>query len=190
MQRWFIALLPPIEMQDYANQVRQHFADHYASRKAFNSPPHITLQPPFDWEMARRDALITSLTTFAHTQAPVPVTLPGFGAFPPRVIFIDVVRSCELLALQQQLMQHCVMELNIRHPSPERPFAPHMTVAFRDLTKANFHQAWPKFEHQPLVLTNADNHQYQFAASSITLLQHDGQRWQVDCDLALRCGAR
>jgi 2'-5' RNA ligase len=49
LARYFIALLPPQEMQDYANQVRQHFADHYASRKAFNSPPHITLEPPFEW---------------------------------------------------------------------------------------------------------------------------------------------
>ncbi|NJM47154.1 MAG: hypothetical protein HC860_14125 [Alkalinema sp. RU_4_3] len=41
--RYFIALLPPQEMQDYANQVRQYFSDRYNSHKAFSSPPHITL---------------------------------------------------------------------------------------------------------------------------------------------------
>lgn len=31
---FFIALLPPQEIQDYANQIRQYFSDHYASRGA------------------------------------------------------------------------------------------------------------------------------------------------------------
>ncbi len=75
VKRFFIALLPPLAMQNYANQVRQHFADYYGSRKAFNSPPHITLQSPFEWAIDRREELVESLTQFAQTQAPIPVTL-------------------------------------------------------------------------------------------------------------------
>lgn len=47
MSRFFIALLPPKHIRDYANEVKQEFADQYASRGAQNFPP-ITLQPPFE----------------------------------------------------------------------------------------------------------------------------------------------
>ncbi|NEQ19818.1 MAG: hypothetical protein F6K28_10405 [Microcoleus sp. SIO2G3] len=54
---YFIALLPPEEIQDYANQIKQYFADHYGSRHAQKSPPHITLQPPFEWAYSGIPAL-------------------------------------------------------------------------------------------------------------------------------------
>lgn len=185
LKRFFIALLPPPEMQDYANQVRQYFADRYASRKAFNSPPHITLQPPFEWNLSQRQNLIDSLSRFAQTQSTIPVTLSGFGAFPPRVIFINVVRSPELLTLQQRLAQHCATDLGIVDQYADRRFAPHMTVAFRDLSPANFQQAWSEFAHQPLALTNAAAQQYTFQVTALTLLQHDGRLWQVDQPIGL-----
>ena len=37
---FFIALLPSVEAQAYANQVKQHFADMYQSKGALKSPPH------------------------------------------------------------------------------------------------------------------------------------------------------
>jgi 2'-5' RNA ligase len=185
MPRYFIALLPPVEFQDYANQVRQHFADCYASRKAFNSPPHITLHSPFEWALDERDKLVVRLIEFARSLPAIPVTLQGFGAFPPRVIYINVGRSTELLALQNQLQQYCELDLGILNPDVGRSFMPHMTVAFRDLTPENFKFAWPLFESQSLALSNASNGQYQFVATELTLLQHHGQRWQVDGTIGL-----
>lgn len=186
IKRFFIGLLPPLEMRSYANQIQQHFANHYASRTALNSPPHITLQSPFEWPLARRDELIERLTQFAQRPRSVGVTLLGFGAFAPRVIFINVLRSAALLALQADLCQHLASNLGVYERFASRPFAPHMTVAFRDLTKENFRQAWPIFAQKPLNLTNAPNHQYQFVVQSIVLLQHDGRVWQVDREVIFR----
>ncbi|MBD2679417.1 MULTISPECIES: 2'-5' RNA ligase family protein [Nostoc] len=181
MSRFFIALLPPQDIQDYANQIRQYFADNYASRGAQNSPPHITLQPPFEWADTNVLLLETSLREFASKQKSIPITLSGFAAFPPRVIYIDVVRSQELLTLQADLMAYVESNLQIVDKvSKTRPFAPHMTVAFRDLTKQNFKAAWPEFEKRQLY--------FEFTADKLTLLLHDGKRWNIKSEFNFYSG--
>ncbi|MEH2147853.1 2'-5' RNA ligase family protein [Nostoc sp.] len=172
MSRFFIALVPPQDIQDYTNQIKQYFADRYVSSGALKSPPHITLQPPFEWADANLLLLEASLKEFASGQQPVVITLRGFDAFVPRVIYINVVRSQELLTLQANLMAYTESNLGIVDKvSKTRPFAPHMTVAFRDLTKQNFKAAWPEFEKRQL--------HFEFTANQITLLLHDGKRWNI-----------
>ncbi|MBD0300949.1 MAG: 2'-5' RNA ligase family protein, partial [Tolypothrix sp. T3-bin4] len=151
---------------------KQHFADHYASSGALKSPPHITLQPPFEWADANLPLLEASLKEFATGQQPVAITLKGFDAFAPRVIFINVVRSQELLNLQADFMAYTESNLGIVDKvSKTRPFAPHMTVAFRDLKKQNFRAAWPEFEKRQL--------HFEFTADKLTLLLHNGKRWNI-----------
>lgn len=171
-RRFFVALLPPQPIQDYATQIKQDFCDRFSSQAALRSPPHITLQPPFEWPLADIDRVKHQLQAFASNHPPLPIQLSGFGAFPPRVIYIDVVRSPDLLDLQRHLMAHLENTLGIVDPvSKKRPFAPHMTVAFRDLKPAGFRVAWPEFEHREL--------EFLFTADTLTLLLHNGQRWTI-----------
>ncbi|PSB33671.1 2'-5' RNA ligase family protein [Stenomitos frigidus] len=173
--RFFIALLPSQAIQDDANTVKQVFADRYDSRAALKSPPHITLQPPFEWSLDALPALNESLSEFATQSAPLPIALSGFGAFPPRVISINVIKTPDLLALQAALIAHMERALGIVNAEAKtRSFAPHMTVGFRDLTKENFNLAWAEFQHRPL--------QLEFTATHLTLLQNDGQRWTVSSE--------
>ncbi|MEM1238223.1 MAG: 2'-5' RNA ligase family protein [Cyanobacteria bacterium P01_H01_bin.26] len=77
------------------------------------------------------------------------------------------------MALKQDLS--ALVQCRYGCVDPRYPdFCPHMTVAFRDLTQAAFHQAWPEFERKPLTL--------DFTAQTLTLLRHDGQRWQIHQD--------
>jgi 2'-5' RNA ligase len=171
-QRFFIALVPPPDIQQHITEIKLYFAEHYNSRGALNSPPHITLQPPFEWLAADVPQLEESLKEFSANRLPIPVTLSGFAAFPPRVIYTDVVKSLELLDLHKDLMSY--MEANfaiVDRVSQSRPFVPHMTVAFRDLTKDNFQTAWLEFAGRSLHL--------EFTASALTLLLHDGSRWNI-----------
>ena len=171
--RFFIALLPFQAIQDDANAIKQIFVDRYNSRAALQSPPHITLQPPFEWSLEALPTLHQSLSEFAAQSAPLPITLSGFGAFPPRVVYINVLKTSELLALQTALLAHMEQALGIVDAaSKTRSFSPHITVGFRDLTKENFKAAWAEFQPQPLAL--------EFTATHLTLLQHDGQRWVVN----------
>ncbi|HLO89244.1 MAG TPA: 2'-5' RNA ligase family protein, partial [Nostocaceae cyanobacterium] len=167
MSLYFIALLPPQAIQEQINEIKQHFADKYASRTALKSPPHITLQPPFEWEDGEISFVETCLKTFVPQQQPLPITLNGFAAFPPRVIYINVVKTPEILTLQANLKADLETNLEIVDKSAKnRPYSPHLTVAFRDLTKQNFRAAWPEFEHRQLY--------FEFTATHLTLLQHDG----------------
>lgn len=169
INRFFVALVVPSGLQEEIEQIKQEFGDRYESRKAFNAPAHITLQPPFEWELGQIQEVEESLAEFAGYHSPIPIQLDGFAAFSPKVIYIHVVKTPQLMALQPALIEHIQTTLpGIKRPH-HRPFTPHVTVAFRDLTPKNFHQAWPVFEHRPF--------QGAFTASSLTLLHHSGQRW-------------
>jgi 2'-5' RNA ligase len=171
-RRFFIALLPPHEIQQFAKKIQEKFAEVYNSRAAQKSPPHITLQPPFEWEMEDFVKLEQKLTEFARTQAPFPMTLDGFAAFKPRVIFINVLKTPELLAVQKALMNDLESSLGIvDEKSKNRLFAPHLTVAYRDLTKPNFYKAWDEFKNQPL--------HFEFLIPKLTLLIHNGKCWEI-----------
>ncbi len=177
MARYFIALLPPQAIQDAASQIQQHFGERYASRKAQNSPPHITLQPPFEWSTAQVPTLEQCLSSFTCNQRSVPVGLSGFAVFPPRVIYINVLKTSELITLQADLAGYLESKLGIVDPvSKNRAFKPHLTVAFRDLTRANFKAAWAEFQHQPF--------EFQFTVPGLTLLTHNGQRWNAIADFS------
>jgi 2'-5' RNA ligase len=205
--RYFIALLPPENVQDAVTRIQQQFADCYASHKALNSPPHITLQPPFEQTntsvlgQADLSALARSLgvssggsthpiatleqflANFAAEHQPVPIQLSGFAAFAPRVIYINVLKTPELLALQAALLEKLERQLGIVQPTAKnRPFAPHITVAFRDLTPENFQAGWAKFQHQLF--------QYEFTVPALTLLVHRDRRWLISANFAFgNCSA-
>lgn len=152
--------------------MKEYFAQNYKSKHALKSPPHVTLQPPFEWQLDNLLVVEQCLRTFANAHQPVPITLKGFGAFVPRVIYINVLKTPELLTVQQELMACLETSLGIVDPvSKKRPFAPHMTVAFKDLTRQNFRVAWPEFENREL--------EFEFTASEITLLMHDSRRWTI-----------
>lgn len=181
--RFFIGLLLPPEIQDYANQIKQHFADCYASCGAQKSPPHITLQPPFEWSVENVPVLEQCLRAFASFRGSVPIILNGFGVFAPRVIYINVVKTQELLILQADLMAHLETVLGIVDPvSKTRPFCPHITVAFRDLTQQNFKVAWTEFQQRQL--------HFEFTADNLTLLLHNGKRWNVSVEVPFMSASR
>ena len=175
---FFIALLPPLKIQHSANRIKHYFAEVYHSKAALKSPPHITLQPPFYWESDRFVELQTVVKEFANKQAPIPIVLDGFAVFKPRVIYIDVHKTPELLTVQKDLVQLLESSLKIVHnASKTRPFTPHMTVGFKDLTKANFYKAWKDFQYKPF--------DAEFTVSKLTLLQFMGQQWEIKSDFYL-----
>ncbi len=167
---FFIALLPDEGIQKEVTEFKTYAAEHFRSSRALRSPPHITLIPPFRWPGDRVEELYAALEPFASEEKPFRLRLNGFGCFPPRVIFVEVERKGELLGMQRRL-EACLaaslaLAFNSRHD-----YNPHMTVAFKDLQRRVFPEAWAYFSQQ--------KYQREFIARAITLLQHDGRRWQV-----------
>lgn len=177
-QRYFIAIIPPEQVYSEALQLKHYFNDRYYSKAALNSPPHITLHMPFVWKENKEAELITCLEAFAKSQRSFEVRLNNYSAFEPRVIFIDVMKDERLALLQKQLKRFCKVELNLFNADyKEFAFHPHITLAFRDLKKAEFYKAWEEFKEKKFEAT--------FAVNSIVLLKHDGKEWKVFKSLSL-----
>ncbi|WP_448560810.1 RNA 2',3'-cyclic phosphodiesterase [Trichothermofontia sp.] len=176
--RWFIALLPPANLQEQITQIKQDFEDRYQSRAALKSPPHITLYPPFQWPLETIAEVKILLQRFAQTRSVFPIQLQGYGAFPPRVIYIDVQISAALNQIHQDLLTTLEQTLNLRDPrESQRPYRPHLTVAFRDLRRPQFHRAWSEYRDRPF--------RAEFQATHLTLLYHNQHRWIADQDFPL-----
>lgn len=178
---YFIALLPPWELQQEVTQIKQHFAENYGSCAALKSPPHVTLQPPFSRSPEDVSRLKACLSEFALGHPPVAMSLSGFAAFPPRVIYVNVVKTPELMAVQAKLAADLEAKLGLvddRHAG--RPFSPHMTVAFRDLKREAFKRAWQQFRDRAF--------DAQFTVNYLTLLQHNGRQWEIDTEFPFILG--
>lgn len=177
---FFVALLPPTDLQVEITEIKQYFAREYQSSHALKSPPHITLYPPFKWLPENLPQLNQCLCEFAANYAPIPVTLDGFGAFAPRVIFIHPLKTPELMTLQGDLMGYLASNLGlVDERSKNQSFAPHITVAFKDLTPSAFKAAWPKFRVKRSYPGGNRPFWTQFSAHNLTLLIHDRQRWNI-----------
>lgn len=172
LSQYFIAIVPPSPVYDEALEQKQYFKDHYQSKASLNSPPHITLHMPFRWREDKEAELVQQLSQFTSNIQPFNITLDNFSSFPPRVIFINVIKTPELEHLYVELKRFCKRELNLFNADyKEQPFHPHLTLAFRDLKKPNYQRAWDEFEQK--------KYKADFPAKNIALLKHDGKTWQV-----------
>jgi 2'-5' RNA ligase len=167
---YFIALLPPPEIQEQLQSFKEHFYTAYQSKGALNSPPHITLHMPFQWKEAKENKLVESLKRFAKGNTSFEVQLQDFGCFAPRVIFSQVNESEPLRVLQQQLHRFVKIELNLFNAQyRDQRFHPHITLVFRDLKKDRFALAWQEFSER--------KYEADFKVNSFTLLKHNGKIW-------------
>lgn len=166
MKLYFVALLPDLAIQGEVTLFKQTAQDRFSSGHALKSPPHITLVPPFRSEGAD----FSPLQAFAHQQSRFTVRLCNFDHFGNRVIFINVSPDPPLLACQTHVAAFCHERFGIE--PDQRPFHPHMTIAFRDLQRAAFPDAWSYF--------SAQLYERTFTAEALTLLRHTGQNWVIE----------
>ncbi|HTF21748.1 MAG TPA: 2'-5' RNA ligase family protein [Chryseolinea sp.] len=178
-QKYFIALIPPEPLFSEIHQLKCHFREVYGARAALRSPPHITLHMPFFWPAHKEQRLVDALGEFAVAKTPIDVRLDNFSCFPPRVIYVAVRENKEMTDLQRELHRFCRMNLNLFNANyQDRPFHPHITLAFQDLRKSAFDTAWKEFENRELAGT--------FLVEAISLLKHNGKEWQIHAALPTR----
>ena len=169
--RYFIAIIPPSPIREEAFALKNYFKEKYNSKASLNSPPHITLYMPFQWKSEEEEELLAALNDFGKGKEQINIEFDGFGAFPPRVIFISVKQNELLNQFQLQLQNFCKNELNLFNAQyKDQPFHPHLTIGFRDLKKEMFVAAWSEFKGKSF--------SESFPTSGFTLLKHDGKLWQ------------
>jgi 2'-5' RNA ligase len=177
-QLYFIAFIPPAPVFEDALKLKQYFKEKYNSKAALNSPPHITLHMPFRWRSDKETELIDKLCGFVKQHDPLKICLDAFSSFPPRVIFLNVVKSQPLLVFQKELQRFCKKQLNLFNANyKEDPFHAHLTLAFRDLKKTPYAAAWEEFSKK--------EYKEEFIADKVALLKHNGKEWKVLKDFTL-----
>jgi len=175
-KRYFIAIIPPSPLYEQAWEQKQYFKDHFHSKASLNSPPHITLHMPFKWSEKKELELTELLKNFTTGCKSLPIELNGYSSFAPRVIFINVIMTDALKKIQHDLQHYCKVELNLFNANyKELPFHPHITIAFRDLKKPNYQNAWSEY--------STKHFHGEFMADKLTLLKHDGRFWKHHADL-------
>lgn len=170
MNRYFIAIIPPEPIASQISDIKQHFLSEYGSKGALRSPAHLTLHMPFEWKEAKEDKLIELLAQTTKWNS-FQIKLNGFGAFPPKTIFIKNEPCPELIEFQSSLANYTKRNMQLFNPTHNRGYHPHITVAFRDLKKEAFAQAWQEFENRAF--------KANFEVDSFWLLKHDGQVWKA-----------
>src|SRR5213592_676790 len=88
---YFIALVAPDHINHDVLKWKQFMKERFDCLVALRSPAHITLIPPFWMEGSLENRLEDALKKFSKQQLSFALELANFGAFKPRVIYVDVV---------------------------------------------------------------------------------------------------
>ncbi|MFT7055203.1 MAG: 2'-5' RNA ligase [Candidatus Endobugula sp.] len=170
MTRYFLAIIPPEPIAARIDEIKQHFMSEYGSKGALRSPAHITLHMPFQWKETKEERLVHLLAQTTQFNS-FEINLNGFGAFCPKTIFIQNEYCQSLMNFQVELSRYTKREMQLFNSTHNRGYNPHITVAFRDLKKEAFEEAWLIFEKRKFETT--------FTVDSFWLLKHDGKAWQA-----------
>ena len=167
---FFTAILPPKNIYDEIVEFKQYAADHFETKKALTSPPHIAIQPPFKRNIHDVLPVQKVLKEITIQTQPFEIALQHFQAFPPRVIYVDVNKTLPLfdfhVMAQQTMKTHFHLEDRYKGD-----FKPHITVAYRDLNASVFPKAWKYF--------SKIHYKKTFQATHLTLFKHNGKIWEV-----------
>lgn len=168
-QLYFIAIIPPEPIMGEVQKMKENFASNYGATHALKSPPHITLIPPFKANPVRELEIIKFLKEKAYEINSFCVSIKNFACFKPKVIFLNPILSQELEIMQGKIESSLYETIPVAKHA-KRPFHPHLTIAFRDLSQEAFYHAWPVYKEQTYIA--------EFTVDRICLLRHNGTIWE------------
>lgn len=171
MNMYYIAILAPEEINRQVLKWKFFFKEKFDCNAALKSPAHITLIPPFWMEQDAEHSLINTIDEFSQTSASVDIYLKDFGAFKPKVIFVEVLENEKLKQLHYSFNEFVISKNKFPVKNDDRPFHPHVTLATRDLYKKAFSEAWEKFSSMKF--------EAEWRINGISLLRHNKKNWEV-----------
>jgi 2'-5' RNA ligase len=170
-QLYFTALVLPDELNAEIAVFKQRMLNDFGCRISLRSPAHITLLPPFRMDAPDETALVEALDTCCALLAPFRVETAGFGAFPPRTLFIEPVLTADLKTVRNAMADFARAYPTFGAVADARPFHPHITIATRDLTREAFEAAWANWGALPFVR--------RWEATGVETLRMGQKKWEV-----------
>lgn len=169
---YFVAIVPPEPLLSEIEKLKLTACKRFNACAALNSPPHITLHMPFGWKRKKEDILYQFFDDYKSSIKPFIVKIEGVSHFGERVIFLSIEPNPTLMFFQSDLAKSMKRNLNLFNVNyKNKPFHPHITLAFRDLKKQHFSEAFVYFQSL--------NYSDTFMASQFCLLKHEGKKWET-----------
>ncbi len=163
---YFIACLLNKHAAQAVRELQDVMCSEFGVCRSLNSPPHITLIPPF-WMAIEGESTLEELLQNHEDEGAV-IQTRGISHFEDRVIFVDVERNQELELLRSALYESLsAMAIKVRL----RPkYYPHITLGHK-IPKDKFPHAWEHFRNQRVSWT--------INVSGPFVLVHRDGRWHV-----------
>ncbi len=178
LARYFIALVPPEPVFSELNQLKAQISEKYQTKAALQSPPHVTLHMPFRFRESKEVEILNTLDKLNFNKA-LEMDQNGFGAFPPRVLYVNVNLTEELKIFQKEVGVKVRRHLKVvKEEYRGQAFHPHLTLAFRDLRPIHFVQAWNDYKDKEIY--------FHWKANSFFLMKHSGLAWCLYKEFNLR----
>lgn len=167
-----IAILPPEPIYSEVQEFKKRFVDAYQSVEAYKRPAHVTVIPPFQYPQEEESKLTNFLTKFLKKYSPFELSFDGFGTFEKRVIFVQPEKNEQLKTLFKDITRAFNKEFKVREGnSSSLPYAPHITVGYKDLKPAMYDLAWQEF--------SSKIYRRRFILGQLYLMRHSGREWVV-----------
>lgn len=165
-----IAILPPEPIYSEVQEFKKRFADTYQSKEALKRPAHITVISPFEYSLEEEPKLTSFLTKFLKKYSPFELSFDGFGTFEKRVIFVQPEKNEQLKMLFKDITKAFNKDFKVREGnSSSLPYAPHITIGYKDLKPAMYDLAWQEF--------NTKIYRRKYMLGELYLMRHSGQHW-------------
>ena len=176
MALYFIAILPPQDLQNRIQVIKNEASKEYESIKSLNSPPHITIIPPFSFSDEK--LLFNFFESISIYMPKLEIKLLNFCVFAKRTLYIKLEKNTKLDSLHGDVEQLFYELEGVKQAKNSfHVFTPHITLLNRDITEEQFNRAWEKFRKTSF--------QARFMVSELVLLKHEGKKWNIVTSISL-----
>ncbi|GGF34558.1 2'-5' RNA ligase family protein [Echinicola rosea] len=171
MQKYFVAIVPPEEVQAQAQEVKEAVRDKFNAKHALKSPAHVTLKMPFVWNEHKEDKLVGLLEDFFKERAHFQVEFKGIGRFGRRIMYARVHGGDALTEMQEAFSHYCKRTLKLNIELSDKAFTPHVTLVYSDLKKRFFDECWAMLKERGFYA--------KMDVQQVALLKKVNYRWQI-----------
>lgn len=168
---YYIAHVLPPELNTPIQSIKEDLHQQFGCAVGLKSPAHITLIPPFWLAPDKEQLLHSELKKLAAAAVPFALRTTGFDSFGKRTFFVALQPSTALQQLKVAADDVFTGNPAFGLKKEARPFHPHITLATRDIKPSDFVAAWNLYHQQPFT--------QEWLANSVSLLRHNGKKWDV-----------
>lgn len=173
MSKYFLAILPPKHISNEIIEMQKEIAVEYSSTHSLNSPPHITIIPPFECDSDQLENCIMNLPAFFEEgkYSNLEIVLNNFQYFDFRALFIDVDKNDLLFELRREVKILFNKKGIIRGRAEKHDFLPHITIANKFIRKREFKRLWQDFKDK--------KYSSNFILKEMILLEFKEGKWII-----------